>query len=66
MTRKRTALPADYGTATPEQVAKSVLRHRPGQGKPWLRMKLGRDAAGSTVVTEITEHDERPKPPESG
>lgn len=60
---KRTALPADYGDATPEQVAKSVLRHRPD--KPWLRMELGQDAAGSTVVTGVTEHDERPQQPES-
>ena len=64
MTRKRTAQPADYGDATPEQVAKAVLRQRPA--KPWLRMELGRDAAGSTVVTNVTEHDERPTPSESG
>ena len=63
MTKKRTALPADYGTATPAQVAKSLGRFKPK--KPWLRMELGRDAAGSTVVTKITEHDERPQPPES-
>ena len=63
MTTKRTALPADYGDATPEQVAKAVLRFRPGAAvtgtKPWLRLGVKRDADGLPVVDEITEHDER-------
>lgn len=63
-TKPRTPLPADYGDATPEQVAKSVLRFRPE--KPWLRLGVKRNVDGVPMVTEITEHDERPQPPESG
>ena len=63
MTRKRTALPADYGNATPEQVAKAVGRFKPDAPvtgtKPWLRLGITRDADGLPVVSSITEHDER-------
>ena len=62
-TNPRTPLPADYGDATPEQVAKAVLRFRPDAPvtgtKPWLRLGVKRDSDGLPVVDEITEHDER-------
>ena len=63
MTTKRTTLPADYGDATPEQVAKAVGRFRPQAAvtgtKPWLRLGVKRDADDIPVVDQITEHDER-------
>lgn len=32
-------LPANYGGATPEQVALAVLRYRPKKRKPWPTQK---------------------------
>ena len=60
MTTKRTPLPANYGDATPEQVAKSVLRHRPESEKPWMKVQIVQGDDGAPYSGEITYHDERP------
>ena len=61
MSTKRKGLPADYGDATPEQVAKALGQHRP-EDKPWAKVQIVLGDDGATYSGEITYHDQKPTP----
>ena len=37
--KREKGLPANYGVATPEEIALAVLRHRPKEKKPWPKQR---------------------------
>lgn len=60
MADTKPALPADYGDASPEQVAKAIGRFRPEHEKPWAKVHIVRGDDGAPYSGEITYHDEKP------